>query len=99
MSEIIWIDKNINNKENTDYINQLEEEMEFLKIKPIKENKEAINHLKDIKHKKVIIIVSGSLYSEFVNSFKENINDMFLVPKIIVFTSSKKNLLNIIKAI
>ena len=90
MSEIIWIDKNINNKENTDYINQLKEEIELIKIKPIKENKDAINHLKDIKHKKVIIIVSGSLYSEFVNSFKENINDMFLVPKIIVFTSSKK---------
>ena len=90
MSEIIWIDKNIHNKENTDYINQLKEEIKLDNIELFENVDKAINYLKKIRFEKRIVIVSGRLYSDFVNSFKENINDMLLVPKIIVFTTNKK---------
>ena len=90
MSEVIWIDKSIYNEENMDYSNQLKDEIKYLKINLYDNTDRAINYLKSIKYEKVIIIVSGRLYSEFVKAFKENINDMFLVPKIIVFTSNKK---------
>ena len=60
---------------------------------------EAINHIKAMRFSLSIIIVSGSYFFDFVNEFQKNINDIYIIPKIIVFTSqTKKNsLLNEIK--
>ena len=37
------------------------------------------------------IIISGSLYSDFIKSFKWSKLDIFIAPKIIVFTKNKEN--------
>ena len=61
-----------------------------MKIKVFENIKEAINYIKEIKFESTKIIISGELYSEFLNSLKEVIRDIFVAPKIIVFTNNKK---------
>ena len=55
---------------------------------------EGINFLKKIEFKRTIIITSGSIYSEFINEFKKNINELRIAPRIIIFTSNKSNYIN-----
>ena len=87
-SHIIWIDENIDNEENTQYLKELES-IGLLNIRLFKEIDKAINHMKYIKFHETKVIVSGKLYSEFVKKFKENIIDMCVAPKIIIFTKNK----------
>ena len=91
LENIIWIDKKIDNYENKGYIEKLEK-AKLLKNK-FKNVDEAIEYIKKIKFKEVKIIISGSLYKEFVENFKKNINEMYCSPKIIVFTKSEDTFL------
>ena len=90
---IIWIDENIDNEENIQYRKELES-IGLLINKLFKGIDEAINHMKSIKFQETIVIISDRLYSEFVEKFKENIKDMCVAPKIIVFTKNKDNFKN-----
>ena len=98
MSYIIWIDENIDNEENTKYQKELES-IDLFNFRFFKEIDIAINHMKYIKFQETKVIISGKLYSEFVNKFKENIIDMCVAPKIIYLQKIKKNLSKIIKNI
>ena len=40
------------------------------------------------------VIISGRLYIDFVKTFKENLIDMCIAPKIIIFTSNEKRFLD-----
>ena len=51
----------------------------------------AIEQLKYIEFKETKLIISDNLYTEFIKSFNENISDMYIVPKIIIFTKNKEN--------
>ena len=88
-SILIWIDTNIHNNQNTQYTKEIHK-FKFLKIKVFENIKEAINYIKEIKFEIIKIIISGELYSEFLNSLKEVIRDIFVAPKIIVFTNNKE---------
>jgi len=44
---------------------------------------DALRFIKNIKFSETNIIISGSLYTEFIEIFKENITDIFIIPKII----------------
>ena len=83
----IWIDPNIDGEQNSDYSNQLEKNN--LLNNKFNNVDDAINDLKNIKFKETKIIISGKLYLEFVKKLKENLKDMFIAPKIIVFTSNE----------
>ena len=88
MSNVLWIDENVDS-----YINQLYSKglgsIKSLKVKLFKKVLEALSYLKTIKFEKTTIIVSGRLYSEFVLAFKNNIINMYVIPIIIVFTRNK----------
>ena len=88
-SILIWIDRNIHNNQNTQYTKEIHK-FKCLKIKVFENIKEAINYIKQIKFESTKIIISGELYSEFLNSLKEVIRDIFVAPKIIVFTNNKE---------
>ena len=64
--------------------------MGLLSFRLFKEIDKAINHMKYIEFQETKVIISGRLYNEFVKKFKENIIDMCVAPKIIVFTSNKE---------
>ena len=86
---IIWIDPNVDNGENTDYKMRLQK-LGYNKIKCFKNIEEGINSLKSIKFEETFIIVSGSFYLSFSEYLKENLKDIYIIPKIIVFTSEEK---------
>ena len=88
-SNVIWIDKNVDNIKNRKYIKEIES-MNLFKLKSFKNIDDAIDYLKGINFEETKIIISGRFYADFVQAFKENILDMRIAPKIIVFTYDKK---------
>ena len=92
MPNVIWIDPNIDNEENTKYIKELQD-INCFNIRYFKNVMDAITLIKSIRFIETNIIISGSLYSEFVEKFKENIKDIFIIPKIIIFTLNKEKFL------
>ena len=89
MSKVLWIDQKVDNYINIGYAKELRaiNSVKFLKL--FKNTEEAIIYLKEIRFDETIIIVSGRLYTEFVEKFKENLLEIYTIPKIIVFTSSR----------
>ena len=82
---IIWIDEEIYNRENLDYVKELEK-LGYEKIRLFQKVNEAFDYMKSILFEETKIIVGEKLYNEFVNTFKEFILDIYFVPKIIIFT-------------
>ena len=93
---VLWIDANIDNEENKEYIKELKL-IGSIRLKLFKNIETAIEQLKYIEFKETKIIITGSLYTEFVKSFKENILDMYVSPKIIIFTKNKENFIKLNK--
>ena len=89
IKNVIWIDQNIDNINNTLYAKEIES-MNLFNFKTFKNIDEAIIYLKNIKFEETKIIVSGRFYGEFVRAFKANIVDMCIAPKLIVFTTNRK---------
>ena len=90
-SNLIWIDKNIYNQENTEYQNEFKKEF---KLFPYTNVKDGINKLKEINFEETFLIISGSLYPEFISDFKNNLYDIYNIPKIIIFCATKEHLIN-----
>ena len=93
LPNIIWVDSNVDSEENTSYIEELKS-LGYYKIRGFKDIDEAIDHIKIIEFEETIIIVSGSLYISFITSFKNNLSDIYVIPKIIIFTSNIENIKN-----
>ena len=93
---VLWIDANVDDEENSSYANELEL-IGSLRVSKFKNIENALEQLKKIEFQETKIIISGSLYSELIKIFKENILDMYIAPKIIVFTKDKENFIHINK--
>ena len=91
ITHVIWIDPNIDSEENEDYQEDLKKTK--CKLKCFKKVDEAIKYIKTIKFEETKIIISGKSYIEFVLSFQKNILNMYIVPKIIIFTSNKEKVI------
>ena len=89
MPNVIWIDEEVDSCLNKIYSKELES-MNSFNVKLFKKVLEAINYLKTIKFEETKIIISGRLYSEFVKSFKENMQEMYVIPIIIIFTRNRE---------
>ena len=92
----IWIDQNIDNKENKNYKTKFSTII-GLKVFGFKDVSNALNFLKSLEFQPVLIICSGRLYPEFIINFKNNINIFRICPKIIIFTSNKNKFFEINK--
>ena len=86
---VIWIDENIDNEENVKYIKDITSNNSF-KVKAFKNINDAIKYIINLNFQETKVIVSGRLYSEFIKVFKLYLNEIFVVPKIIVFTGNKE---------
>ena len=89
-ANIIWIDENIDNKENIIIINKLENIFKNIKLKLFKKIDESINYLESIIFEETKVIVGDKLYSKFISQFKKNINNIYCAPKIIIFTTDRE---------
>ena len=83
--DYIWIDSNINNEENSEYSKELRKK--YPKIALFTKVEEALNFFKQIKFRITFIIISGSLFPDFISKLKGIIHGISSVPKIIIFTS------------
>ena len=92
MKNVIWIDQNVYNEENSGYFKLLKA-MDSLKVSLFINTNDAIDYLKNIKFEETNIIISGRLYDEFIENFKENVLDMYVAPKIIVFTNNAQKII------
>ena len=84
---IIWIDENIEDEEYKDYKKELKSE--YIQIDFFQNIESGINCLKKIEFEKTKIIISGKLYIHFITKFKDNIKDIYTIPKIIVLSKDE----------
>ena len=96
VTNVIWIDPNIKNEENSGYKTELEK-IGNIRLKCFEKVEEAINQLKKLQFEETKIIISGKVFIDFVLLFQENILDMRVVPKIIIFTGNKEKFLEKIR--
>ena len=61
-------------------------------IHPFERITEAIKYIKSLRFDSTFIIVSGSSFVDFVKEFHKNINDIYIIPKIIIFTLNNRNI-------
>ena len=86
---LFWIDPNVENDENCRYQNQIRNKNAF-RFEKFKNIDECIEKLKKIVFKKTFIIVSGSFSKEFFTKMEGIVNQLKVIPKIIIFTSSQR---------
>ena len=88
IKQVIWIDKNVYNKENQGYKKKIEEKYKL----EVKCYNDAFNGIEAIKKAEIylplFIITSGSIYPEFYEFFKAAVSYIKNLPVQIIFTSS-----------
>ena len=88
--DIIWIDEKVNNKENSEYFNNLKTLYPKIKINHLYDSlEEGFNYIKNLNFETVFIIVSGKLYPKYYKMLNENLFYLKCIPITIIFTSSK----------
>ena len=92
MAYIIWIDANINNEENTKYAKEIKS-YKYFDLHCFNNVEESIEFIMSIRFEETFIIVSGRLYIPFIQKFKENQKNFFIIPKIVIFTRDKEKFL------
>ena len=85
--ELIWIDYNIDNGENRIYQKMLNE---ILPFKGFKANTDGINEFKKIKFKKLMLMLTNSIFYVFIPLFEREKREIFCCLNVIVFTQKEK---------
>ena len=89
---IFWIDKNVHNTENTKYFNSLKEnslykqlDLKFYCFDNLEEPFDLIMNY--INFKLLFVIISGSLFPDYIHRLREQIKYIRCIPICIIFTS------------
>ena len=93
---VIWIDENVDNAENTRYRKDLNSY--GYNVQCFKSVDEGFKLVESIKFESTKIIISGRLYIQFIKKFIDNLNSLYVIPKIIIFTREKELFLKSNKA-
>ena len=89
LSEVLWIHKNKFKNQNNIFKSVLTERK--LEIKEVFDIISGIEEMKNIKFKCIYVIISGSMFSEFIQKFRENISQIYCIPIIAMFTQHKES--------
>ena len=89
MPNLLWIDPKVDNYENYGYQQQIKN-LNAFKLEKFTKIDECIEKLKKIKFKKTFIIVSGSFSKEFFTKMEGIVNELKVIPKILIFTSLRR---------
>ena len=89
MPNLLWIDRNVENIENYGYQKQIRNNNAF-RFEKFTNISDCIEKLKKIEFQKTFIIVSGSFSKEFFTKMEGIVNELKVIPKIIIFTSSRR---------
>jgi hypothetical protein len=88
LSEVIWIHRNMFKDLNQEFISFLNKRN--LKFTEAFDVCSGIEIIKTFKFKYIYIIVSGSMFSDFVQEFKKNLIHISCIPVITIFTLNKE---------
>ena len=88
-TKILWLDPKVNNIENSNYQKKLRN-INVFTLKVYTDIGKCIEDLINIHFEKTVIIVSGSYSIEFFTQLESKINELLVIPKIIIFTSYKR---------
>lgn len=89
ISNVIWINPFMDDDENIKFIKELENTEKYLRIRCFKKIEEAIDYIKSIRFEETKIIVNGESYIQFIEKFIDNLKDIFIIPKIIIYSKNK----------
>ena len=93
LSNIIWISSNENNEIINKYLKELENTI-FYEANLYNSIEKSINEIKKIRFEETIIVINDNLYIEFIKKFQQEINNIYIIPKIIIFTDNKEEFIN-----
>ena len=89
ITNLLWIDQNVQNEDNRAFINQIKKKYE-IDVTTFTESKSCLDYIqKKIKFKLFIIIVSGRLFPSYLEELNQHINDLSSIPISIIFTFDK----------
>ena len=92
-TNIVWIDKNVNTKENTFYRNSIKaKDFKNYEIFTFEKIDDGLQFIKQLRYTPTYLILSGQFFYDFIISFKEILNEIFIIPKILIFCGNKNNL-------
>ena len=92
-TNIVWIDKNVNTKENTFYRNSIKaKDFKNYEIFTFETIDDGLQFIKQLRYTPTYLILSGQFFYDFIISFKEILNEIFIIPKILIFCGNKNNL-------
>ena len=94
---VLWIEPDLETDENMKNNNDLKNISNSLYFQSFKQVDKTIEHLKSIKFQETYIIIRDKIFSELIKYFKEILELIYVIPKIIIFSTDKKILLKIIK--
>ena len=86
--EIFCIHKSIKNEDIQSYIKDLKSQYE---IREFSDLDKVIKQLKKLRFIDTIIIISAGLLADFAKLFKDNLKDIYIIPKIILTDSNVRN--------
>ena len=92
LCKVIWIHKNKFKDANKIFISFLSKRN--LSFTEANDNNSGIEEIIKIKFKCIYIIVSGSMFDEFVKLFQKNLNKICCIPIVTIFTSHKEKYQN-----
>jgi len=93
LTNVIWISSRENNDIVKEYLKELESS-KYYKINLYNSIEESLNKIKNIRFEETIIVVDGNIYIKFIEIFQKNINNIYIIPKIIIFTENKDEFIN-----
>ncbi len=96
IKNVLWVDQNIKNEENQKYCSQLKSQYGITVEQFIDINSLFIK-MKEIKFDIAIIIISGELIGNYLEKFKEEQIDLYIIPIQIIFTNNKNDIINLLQ--
>jgi len=96
LSNVLLIDSNLDNQKYTKFIKELNS-ISSLRVIKCKNVNKAITLLSYIEFQEIKVIISDKLYDEFMSKFKQNIIDICVAPKIVIFTDIKEKFFKRVK--
>ena len=92
-SNIIFISQSLTDDEEKGFKDSLNS-LGMFKINFFKDIQSSIKFIKSIEFEDTFIIISGNLYDNLINTFNENLNNISIIPKIIIFEQNKQEFIN-----
>ena len=96
IKNVLWVDQNIKNEENQKYCSQINSQY-GITVEQITDINSLFGKMKKINFDVAIIIISGELIGNYLEKFKEEQKDLYIIPIHIIFTNNKNDIINFLQ--